>query len=211
MDIDSSLKLVTALIVSIFYIPLLLILAKQMKSKRGRKYFYNAILSILSRESDNDKAVEQIHIIFKKLSERNSYINKEYKNTADFCEDLLCRVESYGSKRFKGLYNLEYSNENIDRLVELIKIMKERQPFSSVSSKYGNLLNMIKHAFDTNNNDLGVNNLKQMADDIEVLESTIQSQNKRNQLSIIVSIVGVILTIVFGALSVIQMLSDSAS
>lgn len=72
MNIDESLKLVSILIVAIFYIPLAFILFKRMKAKQGRKHFFNAILSILSRESDNQKAVDQIHIIFKKLSERNS-------------------------------------------------------------------------------------------------------------------------------------------
>lgn len=87
--------------------------------------------------------------------------------------------------------------------------MKSHQPFSSVSSKHGNLLNMIKHAFDTDNKDLGRNNLIQLANDIEVLESTIETQDKRNQVSMIISIVGVILTVVFGALSVIPLITGS--
>ena len=85
--------------------------------------------------------------------------------------------------------------------------MKLHQPFSSVSSKHGNLLNMIKHAFDTNNKDLGSNNLTQLANDIEVLESIIENQDKRNQVSMTISLVGVILTVVFGALSIIPLIA----
>lgn len=54
------------------------------------------------------------------------------------------------------------------------------------------------------NDDLGVSNLRQLADDIEVLESVIYSQGKKSLISTLVSIVGVILTLVFGALTVIQ-------
>jgi hypothetical protein len=206
MTLDFTIQTVGVLIVLIFYIPFLLFIVKQSRAKRGRKDFYNAVLSIIAREENNQKVVDQINIIFKKLSEINTQIVKQYKNSADLCEDLLCRSESYGRKRFKSLYSLEFDNDQINRIVEIITIMKSHQPFSSVSSKHGNLLNMIKHAFDTDNKDLGSNNLIQLANDIEVLESTIETQDKRNQISMVISIVGVILTVVFGALSVIPLI-----
>lgn len=209
MNFENIVQTVGVLIVLIFYVPLLLMIAKQSRAKRGRKDFYNAVLSIIGREKDNQKAVEQINIVFKKLSEINSQVSSKYKNSADLCEDLLCRSESYGNKRFKSLYSLEFDNEKIDRVVEIIFIMKSRQPFGSVSSKHGNLLNMIKHAFDTDNKDMGANNLVQLASDIEVLESTIETQNKRNQISMVISIVGVILTLVFGAISVVPLITAS--
>lgn len=195
------------LIVVIFYIPLGLMVIKVARQKGARKEFFHGILSILRRVEDDENAVEQIYIIYKKLSERYPYVSSRYKNAADFSEDLFCRSEAYGQKRFKDVYGFEFAGEEMDRIVKVIAIMKSRQPFSSISSKYGNLLNMIKHAFDTSNTDLGVNNLRQLADDIEVLESTIESQGKRNQISIVVSIVGVILTVVFGALTVLQFIT----
>lgn len=144
--LEETMKIVGMLIVFLFYIPFLLVLTKQIRAKRGRKDFYNAVLSIIDREFDNQKAVDQINIVFKKLSELNSQVASKYKNSADLCEDLLCRAESYGNKRFKSVYLLEFDNRKIDRIVEIISILKSRQPFSSVSSKHGNLLNMIKHA-----------------------------------------------------------------
>ena len=207
MTLDSAIQIVSGLIVVIFYIPLVLIIVTKSRAQSGRKDFYRAVLSVISREENNDKAVKQINIIFKKISEINSQVAKKYKNSADFCEDLLCRLESYGNKKFKSIYSLEFDNEQINKIVEIITIMKSHQPFSSVSSNHGNLLNMIKHAFDTDNNDLGSHNLIQLANDIEVLESTIETQDKRNQVSMIISIVGVILTVVFGALSVIPLIT----
>lgn len=153
-------------------------------------------------------AVEQIQIVFKKISERYPHVNSTYKNATDFVEDLLFRVEAFGQQGYKQAYGFEFSDEQKDRVVSAIILLKKRQPFSSVSSKYGNLLNMIKHAFDTTNSELGTSNLRQLADDIEILETTLDIQSKRNQASIAVSIVGVILTVVFGALTVLQWLSQ---
>lgn len=209
MSFDITIKMVASLIVVIFYIPLVMVMVKYTNARSGRKDFYTAVLSVLNREDDNKKAVDQINIIFKKLSESNSQIAKKHNNSADLCEDLLWRFESYGKKRIKNLYKIDFDNEQVNRIVEIISIMKLRQPFSSVSSKHGNLLNMIKHAFDIDNKDLGENNLIQLANDIEVLESTIESQDRRNQTSMVISIVGVILTIVFGALSIIPLISSS--
>jgi len=168
----------------------------------ARRQFFHAVIAILQRVSDDQAVVEQIHIVFKKLAERFPYVSQTYKGATDFTEDLLYRSEAYREGAFKSAYGFELDNSQKDRIVRAIAIMKVSQPFSSISSKYGNLLNMIKHAFDTNNHDLGVNNLRQLADDIEVLESTIEVQARRNQVSIVVSIVGVILTIIFGALSI---------
>ncbi len=209
MTLNNTFETVVAITVLIFYIPFLVLIVRQLIAKRGRKNFYNAVKSIIEREPGNSKAVEQINIIFKKLSELNTQVAKKYKNSADLSEDLLCRFETYGSKRFKSAYSLDFDNEQINRIIEILGIMKSHQPFSSVSSKHGNLLNMIKHAFDTDNKDLGSNNLIQLASDIEVLESTIETQDKRNQISMIISIVGVILTMVFGALSVIPLIITS--
>lgn len=197
------------LIVVLFYIPLLLMMVRMMRQKRARREFYHALLSILQRVLDDNAAVEQIQIIFKKISERYPHVSSTYKNAMGFVEDLLYRVEAYGEKQYKDAYGLDYSAEQKDRVVNIIAIMKQRQPFSSVSSKYGNLLNMIKHAFDTSNPELGTSNLRQLADDIEVLESTLDTQAKRNQMSIVVSIVGVVLTLVFGALTVVQWVSQT--
>lgn len=189
----------------------MLMLLRVMKKKSARREFFHAVLSILQRVKDDSSAVEQIHIVFKKIAERYPHVSSTYKNATDFVEDLLYRVEAYGLKSFKDVYGFEFSDEQKDRIVSMIALMKARQPFSSVSSKYGNLLNMIKHAFDTTNPDLGTNNLQQLADDIEVLESTLDVQARRNQVAIIVSIIGVVLTLVFGALTVVQFFLQAKS
>jgi len=202
-NINSSLFLM-GLIVSIFYIPLLIFMMKTLKQKNARKQFFHATKSILERVESNDEAVKQIQIVFKKLTERHPYVRQAYKSAPDFLEDYLCRIESFGNERFKDAYKFDLDDAQKNRLIEIIDSIKSKQPFSTISSKYGNLLSMVSHAFDTDNHDLGKTNLRQLSDDIEVLESTIEQQSRTNQVSLVISVVGVILTVVFGALTVIQ-------
>ncbi|MEJ1435951.1 MAG: hypothetical protein RPU61_01375 [Candidatus Sedimenticola sp. (ex Thyasira tokunagai)] len=202
-SINSSIFLMV-LIITIFYIPLTLFMFKMMKQRRARVEFFRATKSILERVDKDDEAVKQIQIVYKKLTERYPYARNQYKSAPDFLEDYLCRIESFGNKRFKESYKFELNDPQKNRLVTIIEVFKSQQPYSTISSKYGNLLSMISHAFDTDNTDLGKTNLRQLSDDIEVLETTIEQQTKSNQISLVISVVGVILTVVFGALTVIQ-------
>ncbi|EOC7934611.1 hypothetical protein ACI8HB_003412 [Vibrio cholerae] len=202
-QINTSLFMMILIIV-IFYVPLFTYTFKLTRQKRSRAEFFRATSSIIERVECDESAVKQIQMIYKKLTERFPFVRATYKSAPDFLEDYLCRIESFGNKRFKSAYRFELTDPQKDRLVQIIELMKSQQPYSTVSSKYGNLLSMIDHAFHTSNVDLGKTNLRQLSDDIEVLEATIEQQNKTNLISLIISIVGVILTLVFGALTVVQ-------
>jgi ABC-type glycerol-3-phosphate transport system permease component len=204
VSLDDLTTAIVFLIVVVFYIPLIFILKKSFIRKASRKEYYRAFLSVLDRVDDDEEVVDQMTVIFKKISERHGLTSSGNDTATDYSEDLLCRVESYRHATFKFHYSIEFTPEHKGRIVNVIRIMKARQPFGSLSSKYGNLLSMIKHAFDTSNDDLGVSNLRQLAEDIELMESTIHSQGKKNLIATSVSVVGVVLTIVFGALTVIQ-------
>lgn len=194
------------LIVLIFYVPTGLIGLRRTKQKRARKDYFHAVLSILQRVDDDEEAVEQAQVVFKKVSEQYPHVQSRYGNAVSFTEDLLYRIEAFG-EGYKNAYGFTFTPNEVDRVAQMLVLMRERQPFGSVSSKYGNLLEMIRHALVTGNEDLGVSNLRQLADDIEVMESTLETQARRNYVSIMVSIVGVVLTLVFGALTVLQLLA----
>ncbi|OGT02394.1 MAG: hypothetical protein A2Y51_01630 [Gallionellales bacterium RIFCSPLOWO2_02_60_31] len=130
-----------ALIVTIFYIPFFVILTRRLRQKLARRQFFHAVIAILQRVSDDDAVVEQIHIVFKKLAERFPYVSQTYKGATDFAEDLLYRAEAYREGEFKRVYGFELDNSQKNRIVRTIEIMKISQPFSSISSKYGNLNN----------------------------------------------------------------------
>jgi hypothetical protein len=205
LSTDVSAKFfILALIVIIFYIPLAIMVFKVSQKRASRKLFFSGVFSVLTRVEDNTAALDQILIIYKKLAERFTYLGSSYKSATNFMEDLLCRLETFRESRFKEVYGIVFTNDYKSRVVDIIYKMKELQPFSSLSSKYGNLLNMIKHAIDTSNVDLGTSNLGQLADDIEVMESTIDSQAKKNRVSLVISAVGVILTLIFGAITLVQ-------
>ena len=120
MELLRPIAFTFSLIVALFYIPLLFMAWRTMKQKRARREFFHALLSILQRVKDDSAAVEQIQIVFKKISERYPHVNSTYKNATDFVEDLLYRVEAFGQKGYKEAYGFEFSDEQKDRIVDAI-------------------------------------------------------------------------------------------
>jgi hypothetical protein len=195
------------LVVAIFYAPLLLTLLRSVRARQIRKRFFHAVLSVLARNQQADRTASEIKIVHKKLCERFPTAAQQYRSSRDALEDFFTRVSSIPANRFKELYGLDVSDADKERIIQTINVLKEEDPFGSVSSKHGNLLNLIYQALESANKDLGRSSLRQLADDIEILEGTITVQGRRNLVSTVISVVGVILTLVFGALTVIELLS----
>jgi hypothetical protein len=201
---EAILKFGSIVAVLAFYIPFLVIMTKNVGAKSGRRYFYRSLKNVFERETDDSRVIDQISIIYRKLAEGNSAFSKKYKTPIDICEDLLTRVTGYTSFFFKLHYSLGFTPEEISRLANIVKSIENGMPFISLSPKYGNQLDMLKLAYVSNDVVLGSNGLKQLAKDIKFLESTIENQERKNRISTWVSVIGVILTIVFGAVSIFQ-------
>lgn len=194
-----------------FYIPFLVIMTRSAGAKSGRRHFYRSLKNVFERETDNSRAIDQISIIYRKVSENSTEFSKKYKTPIDICEDLLSRATGYTSFMFKFHYSLSFTPEEINRLADIVKSIEKEMPFISLSPKYGNQLEMLKLAYTSNDTELGSNGLKQLAKDIKFLESTIENQERKNRTATWVSVIGVILTIVFGAVSIFQVYASTSN
>lgn len=207
---DALLKFGSAVTILAFYIPFFVLMVNTSGAKSGRRHFYRSVKSILVREDNDLKVIEQVSIVYRKVSENNSAFSKKYRTPIDICEDLLARVTGYASWSFKLHYSLNFTDEEVGRLANIIKSIENDMPFIALSPKYGNQLDILKLAYDSNDTNLGVSGLKQLAKDIKFLESTIENQERKNRISTWVSVIGVILTIIFGAVSVVQVFTAAS-
>lgn len=206
---ETLIKVGSAVALLAFYIPFLVIMTRSVGAKSGRRHFYRSLKNIFEREKDNSKAIDQISIIYRQVSENNTEFSKKYRTPIDICEDLLSRATGFTSFTFKLHYSLSFTPEEISRLADIVKSIETEMPFITLSPKYGNQLEMLKLAYTSNDVDLGSSGLKQLAKDIKYLESTIENQERKNRTSTWVSVIGVILTIVFGAVSIFQVYASS--
>ena len=142
------------------------------------------------------------------MAEDNPEFSKKYRTPIDICEDLLSRSTGFSLRVFKFHYGMQFSDEQISRIADIIKSIENEMPFIALSPKYGNQLDMLKRAYDSNDVGLGINGLKQLAKDINHLETTIDTQDRKNRISIRISVISIILTFIFGIVSLVQFYSD---
>ena len=191
-------------LVLLFYIPFIFIIRRSRNTRYARKRFARGIKSILENCEKDTDSVSQVLMLYKRLAEKYGDLNNYFRSATEMLEDLVVQVDTTNEKDFKELYNLEIPSELRQRMLNQINLLKAYQPYSSISSKQGNLLNMLKHSIDNANKDLAINTLSQLGDEMEVLEGNVRRQENRNRISFSISIIGVILTIFFGAISFIQ-------
>ncbi|TKJ30304.1 hypothetical protein CEE39_08360 [bacterium (candidate division B38) B3_B38] len=165
------------------------------------KRFFHAAISILNSSQDDEDCIHQFNLNFRKLSEKNPQLSSDIKSSVDIIEDMIFYYDTLVEKLFKLRFGLYITNDIRNRLVNIADKMREKNPFVSLHPKDANLLANLKRSIETGNADLASTILKQLSEEIEVKESNVRTQRKRNIVAFIVAIIGAFLTIFFGFLS----------
>ncbi|MGI4750840.1 MAG: hypothetical protein ACRYFB_09410 [Janthinobacterium lividum] len=171
--------------------------------EKFRKAYGYAIINLTEPSAwDMQKVYDKLNIIFQKLLEVHPIMRKKFKNSIDFYEDFLFFIESQPINY--AYFNVKSMNVALkSRLFELANLARAENPFASIPPREANLLQMLSNAIKTDNKDLGTTTLKQLVQQIELTNNDLNSQRKRNNISYILAIVGFILTIFFGVISLI--------
>lgn len=195
-----------AVFITIFvlYIYLIYLISIQSSIKGIKKKFFVAMISVLNNAENEDSCIKQLNLNFKKLSESYSNFSSELKSSLDLLEEMIFEIDTLGEIKFEKRYGIKVTNDIRNKIIRIIENMREQNPFVSISSKEANLLRSLNHAIESGNEDLGHTILKQLSEEIGTLESIISIQDKRNNKSYIIAIVGVILTSFFGIFALIN-------
>ncbi len=191
-------------LIFVFYVPLLFWVQKRKKERRGQKYFFKGVVSILEACPDDEECIPQINLLYKRLSEHYSFITNAYRSSVELLEELIVHLDTLDEKLFEQRYSITPPRDHRQRIVNIHGLMKTKNPYSSLSSKEANLLMVMSGAIESNNEELGKNTVSQVADEFEILESNLRKQSKKNTVSFLISVVSVILTVFFGLVSFVQ-------
>lgn len=187
-------------LVFIYFMMFYLIFFKtQIKHKRDYR-FHNAILSIYDSSQSVDDAYEQLLLNFSKLCQDMG--NSNETTLLDVLERFIYYYDAYPKHRFSNLFRTQKRVEIRDFIFSICKFIRDKDPFTAVPSKEANLLKNINDAIAKNNADFGKASLLQLSNELINKEKLLKKKEKENQLTTIISIVGMILTIFFGFLSI---------
>lgn len=170
--------------------------------------YYRIINNIYKSSNNKDYSIkelyEQVNLNYEKVS--RTFTKNEFVSTLDLIEGLISRYDVCPDEYFFKTYNQKKDEKIREFLVKLRDYIKNINPFISIPKKEADLLQSIQNALINNNESLGMNSLFQLSEEILYKEKTIIKQEKDNRRTAILSIVGVILTAIFGIISIIQFL-----
>ena len=192
-------SLFLVLVLIIYFFVFYIVYLKSAIKKTCYVSLYKAVLSVYKECHILEDALVQLSLNYNKIFQR---LGADKDSTLlDMLEQLIHYYDSYSDKNFKYRFGETKDTKIRSFILDIYKLLKQKEPFSSVTSKESNLLKTINDAIIKNNTDLGLSTLQQLAEEIANKEKTIKKKEKENQVATIVSIVGVVLTIVFGLLS----------
>ncbi|WP_321282191.1 hypothetical protein [Marinifilum fragile] len=211
MEIIDTLQVIAIILVSLLYFFVFyFVFIKRERVKRIRSYFFKGLVNIFSSNESTSSYVEEFDLVYKKLKEKFPRETNQYRNAIEILEDIFTQINVQDINRICKVYKLKEDSEKIidkQKLLDMIKLIKEKRPFSSINSKESHLLMNIKTAIETNNVELGNTMLTQLSDNIEIVENNLRNQERQSKKSFVVAIVGIVLTVIFGLSQLIPFIS----
>lgn len=158
----------------------------------------NALLTYF-REKDYDQCVFEIEIVFKKIINRNKFLNIRYTNVIDLLEDHIHKINDTTIKLEeidKDLYKREVKG--------FIENYAKINPLEQIKGADFVILDELIKCLDKSDVEEGRKIVNQIAIEIKNLRDTNAENEKNNRRQEIIGKVGIILSIVFGVMTFIQ-------
>jgi len=185
-------------LLSILYIGVLYLYFTMLKRTFAKRHSIKGFFKIYNETNNVDERLNELKLFFKKLKEKYSSQLKNTKSFIEILEDIYFIMTTKDNKYLKQKYRVEFDDKLRNTIVDNIMKYKNDNPFVALSPKMSTHLSNLKNSLDNNNNELGENVLSQLAEDIEINEKALIKQERTNKFSILLAVIGVFLTIVFG-------------
>jgi hypothetical protein len=194
-------QILTALFVTAFYAYFLTIFSRQFATRRAERYFFHAVMSVLENNQDTYSCIDQIDINFRRITERHPRLSREMITAVDLLETFFSYYDTAGGKKFKSEFKLDFKPEYRKRISDIINIMKQRNPFASLSPDVANNFADLNHAIETQNSELGKRSIRQLAEQSRIMINNLKKQERRNNTTMVIAIAGAFLTFFFGVMA----------
>lgn len=171
-----------------------------IRKEVDKKKFIDAVIIIIELYPGNiPKMIYHINLMFDKLIEEYPTYRKFYKSPAYLLEDFLYRI--YTNKDNTKKKYKKVSQDKLDTIIQIIDQLKTEKPYSSLPEKDASLLTSIYNSIKNSNKELALISLLQLSVEIELKESNLLAQSEKSRKSTVLSVIGLILTITFGIIS----------
>lgn len=164
--------------------------------------FYAAAQTVYTKNLSPADSFMQLNLNYKEIN--HLFGSSEFENISALLEKIIYYYDSRPDKVFKHVFKCDKEPDVRDYIMDMCIYIRKEHPFISAPQKEADFMYTIKTALNTGNIDLGTNLLTQLSLEIEAKEKLLRKKDRDNQRATILSIVGIILTIIFGIISFLQ-------
>lgn len=168
------------------------------KKRRIIIELHKAILDVQKQSLSVGESYRQLALSYNEICRDISH--SEFASTLD----VLQTIFSYYVRGIKRGFDPEETPEARNFILKVCDHIKETEPFISVPDKEAGFLKSLKNALDDGNTELGNTNLNHISEEIVSKQNLLNKKDRELKKANTISIIGVVLTVVFGVMTVLQ-------
>jgi len=171
------------------------------QKKKMFKSLENILLSYYNK-NDTTACFKEINLIFKHIIDRNEELKRNYASVDFLLEKYLIELNAQNKKVVN--VNIQDINNLKAYIFQLIDEFKKKNPMEQVKGANFVLFNDIIQYFHHNESDKFDEAINQLAIEMKNLQDTLFEKEKNSKRQDVLTIVGLVLSVLFGIMTFIQ-------
>lgn len=171
------------------------------QKKKMFKSLENILLSYYNK-NDTTACFKEINLIFKYIIDRNEELKRNYASVDFLLEKYLIELNVQNKKVVN--VNIQDINNLKAYILQLIDEFKKKNPMEQVKGANFVLFNDIIQYFHHNESDKFDEAINQLAIEMKNLQDTLFEKEKNSKRQDVLTIVGLVLSVLFGIMTFIQ-------
>lgn len=171
------------------------------QKKKMFKSLENILLSYYNK-NDTTACFKEINLIFKHIIDRNEELKRNYASVDFLLEKYLIELNTQNKKVVN--VNIQDINNLKAYILQLIDEFKKKNPMEQVKGANFVLFNDIIQYFHHNESDKFDEAINQLAIEMKNLQDTLFEKEKNSKRQDVLTIVGLVLSVLFGIMTFIQ-------
>ena len=171
------------------------------QKKKMFKSLENILLSYYNK-NDTTACFKEINLIFKHIIDRNEELKRNYASVDFLLEKYLIELNAQNKKVVN--VNIQDTNNLKAYILQLIDEFKKKNPMEQVKGANFVLFNDIIQYFHHNESDKFDEAINQLAIEMKNLQDTLFEKEKNSKKQDVLTIVGLVLSVLFGIMTFIQ-------
>lgn len=171
------------------------------QKKKMFKSLENILLSYYNK-NDTTACFKEINLIFKHIIDRNEELKRNYASVDFLLEKYLIELNAQNKKVVN--VNIQDINNLKAYILQLIDEFKKKNPMEQVKGANFVLFNDIIQYFHHNESDKFDEAINQLAIEMKNLQDTLFEKEKNSKKQDVLTIVGLVFSVLFGIMTFIQ-------